>query len=66
MRTGSVRNPVGYALQLLKAALEGRYHSVSPAETGMKSASLQNMSGTPDVSQHTQTNAESTERSTAS
>ena len=25
VRTGSVRNPVGYALQLLKAAREGRY-----------------------------------------
>lgn len=54
VRTGSVRNPVGYALQLLKAAREGRYHPF-PAETGMKSASLQKMSGTPDVSQHTQT-----------
>ncbi|WP_075604426.1 STY4528 family pathogenicity island replication protein [Klebsiella pneumoniae] len=66
VRTGSVRNPVGYALQLLKAAREGRYHSVSPAETGMKSASLQKMSGTPDVSQHTQTKPERTERSKAS
>lgn len=58
VRTRSVRNPVGYALQLLKAAREGRYHPVSPAETEMKSASLQKMSGTPDVSQHTQTKPE--------
>ena len=66
VRTGSVRNPVGYALQLLKVAREGRYHPVSPAETEMKSASLQKMSGTPDISQHTQTKPERTERSKAS
>ncbi|MEX5487014.1 hypothetical protein IC611_21530 [Proteus mirabilis] len=34
VRTGSVRNPVGYALQLLKAAREGRYHSVSQQKRG--------------------------------
>ncbi|HEK0642311.1 TPA: helix-turn-helix domain-containing protein [Proteus mirabilis] len=54
VRTGSVRNPVGYALQLLKAAREGRYHPVSSAETGMKSASLPKIAGTPDIPQHAQ------------
>lgn len=54
VRTGSVRNPVGYALQLLKVAREGRYHPVSSAETGMKSASLPKIAGTPDIPQHAQ------------
>lgn len=56
MRTGSVRNPVGYALQLLKAAREGRYNPVFPAETG--SGPLQKMSDMPDISQHAQTKPE--------
>lgn len=32
VRAGTVRNPVGYTLQLLKSAREGRYNAIVPAE----------------------------------
>ncbi|WP_336844095.1 STY4528 family pathogenicity island replication protein [Providencia rettgeri] len=36
IRAGSVRNPVGYTLQLLKSAREGRYNTIPSAENKLE------------------------------
>ncbi|EJM8622157.1 STY4528 family pathogenicity island replication protein [Proteus mirabilis] len=54
LSTGSVRNPVGYMLQLLKAAREGRYNSISFSDTGLKGAGLQKTERCQEASENSQ------------
>lgn len=54
LSTGSVRNPVGYMLQLLKAAREGRYNSISFSDVGLKGTGSQKTERCQKVSENSQ------------
>lgn len=54
LSTGSVRNPVGYMLQLLKAAREGRYNSISFSDVRLKGTGSQKTERCQKVSENSQ------------